>query len=36
MDYFQKDSSNPGPGQYFQQVEKNVIKKNLIIIVARA
>ena len=29
MDYFKKDSSNPGPGQYFQQVEKNVIKKRI-------
>jgi len=29
MDYFKNDSSNPGPGQYFQQVEKNVIKKRI-------
>ena len=29
MDYFKKDSSNPGPGQYFQQIEKNVIKKRI-------
>ena len=29
MDYFKKDSSNPGPGQYFQQIEKNAIKKRI-------
>ena len=29
MDYFKKDSSNPGPGHYFQQVEKNAIKKRI-------
>ena len=29
MDYFKNDSSNPGPGQYFQQVEKKVIKKRI-------
>lgn len=27
MDYLKKEISNPGPGQYFQQIEKNNIKK---------
>ena len=29
MDYFKKDISNPGPGQYFQQIEKQNIKKRI-------
>ena len=29
MDYFKKDISNPGPGQYFLQIEKQNIKKRI-------
>ena len=29
MDYFKKDILNPGPGQYFQQNEKQKIKKRI-------
>ena len=29
MDYFKKDSTNPGPGQYFQENDKKIIKKKI-------
>ena len=29
MDYFRKDNLNPGPGQYFQDTEKQNIKKRI-------
>ena len=29
MDYFKKDILNPGPGQYFQHLEKQNIKKRI-------